>query len=473
MKISKLFVVFFSAVFFLLGCQENPAQDYIINKNEDVMEAVIAQTKNEGVKEDLDNDKITETYEKFSDDFTNDSGDVVVSVNADLKYYDVNFPVIRVEPHNLTADEVKMWADILFEGLIAYEPSYTLSKVELEKRILQLQNLVLDKDRLYEEYGDEQSVQSMVKYYNDLIEGYKSMYDTAPEYLEKNLCDWTFRTSDYYMENAVLWEGTSEFEKLKKTYEIQAIADLDNGLQKKISAATRTADDYKLNNIFFFYSNEKLFEQVTPYKEISENEAIEIGDKLVDLLGMKDWSLYKINQFEYEDSSSYTLTYTMTYKNIPVINEIQIDLHADDLYASNYYNSVITICIYNGVVRSVELLSPMDIVDILNEDVEVISFEDAYNSFKRYIETQVNMDAYSNGILGMMDFEKTEVKVDVSSIEQGFYRIREKNNNDEYLLIPVWNFKGEISLNGMPLAGPQLCMVNGLDGSIINTNLGY
>ena len=56
------------------------------------------------------------------------AGDMTVNVNAAVQSLEGDIPVVRVIPQEITTDEVKCWAEVLFEGQSAYEPTTVLSK---------------------------------------------------------------------------------------------------------------------------------------------------------------------------------------------------------------------------------------------------------------------------------------------------------------------------------------------------------
>ncbi|MHB1313927.1 MAG: DUF6034 family protein [Christensenellales bacterium] len=73
-------------------------------------------------------------------------------------------------------------------------------------------------------------------------------------------------------------------------------------------------------------------------------------------------------------------------------------------------------------------------------------------------------------------------QVHVTSVQLGYMRVRVKDAQDEYMLIPVWDVYGyndEMSqINGKPKINPQyfietLLTINAADGSVIDRNLGY
>ena len=66
----------------------------------------------------------------------------------------------------------------------------------------------------------------------------------------------------------------------------------------------------------------------------------------------------------------------------------------------------------------------------------------------------------------------SQVSVKTERIRQGLFRIKEKNNNDEFLIVPVWAFESTVYLDDEAWTG-DICLINAVDGSVIDASLGY
>ena len=89
---------------------------------------------------------------------------------------------------------------------------------------------------------------------------------------------------------------------------------------------------------------------------------------------MENWQYAEYKTSEAENIQNVMVTYTPSYESITAFQGPLIDLKAEDLYAANYYYSSLSIGFENGVLTSVELISPMDVVQIENENVETMEF---------------------------------------------------------------------------------------------------
>lgn len=450
---------------FVQGCQANPDSDVVVNKNEGVLEQAIQETA------DAQNEDIVSEY---TDSFDTQTDGITVTVDAQVTAVDGALPVVRVEPHEITGDEVKHWAEALFDGITAYEPIGQMSKTELEEEILKYKGYANDTDALYEAYGNEEDVQMMIEYYNTLIAAYEQEYETAPEEVEKKESDWTFHPYDYYDSGSFLsgWFEKSKAadENLNKTNQLKATVSGLNGHNAILDATNRNEDDYMMHMLWFYYTDEEEMDDI-PYTEISPEEAETMAGDVLEELGLSsDWALdsaygYTSSADGAPSESNYILSYTPVYEGVSTILGAYADLHSEDLYAANFDYSSLDVRIINGIIRNVELVSPMDIVNVENDNVKTLEFDEIYGRFKE--QAQISGDTLLEK-LGEVN-ETGEAEIVITSIDQGLFRIKEKGSG-EFLMVPAWVFKGRTSNK---LGEDNIMIINALDGSVINTTLGY
>ena len=75
-----------------------------------------------------------------------------------------------------------------------------------------------------------------------------------------------------------------------------------------------------------------------------------------------------------------------------------------------------------------------------------------------------------------LDLDATEtgkIQIEISEITEGLFRIKEKSNTEDFLMVPAWSFSGTLRVDGEDWGKQQFLMINGIDGSVINTSLGY
>ena len=421
-KGSGVFCAMLFSCLLLTGCAENPTEDIVVNKNEGKLEQAI-QREN---KKDSD----TSVPEKYTDQFQADGEKIEVSVDASVTGLEENKPVVRVKPHLITEEEAKRWADVLFEGATAYEPGEK-SKTEIEDRILQLKERISDQDKLLEDYGSQEEADRIKKELEEEIKEYEKQYASASDTDEKIPCTWEFHPYGYYDDLPMPTSGDANYEGLDKTSQLIAQATV-NGHQAMVEVDNREENDYRLNTQWFLYEDEQEW-----IKEetgtLSKEEAVKQADEIKNQLGMENWKYAEYKTSEAENIQSLSIGFE------------------------------------NGVLTSVELISPMDVVQIENQNVETMDFEEIYQTFKKQAQAQFTESAF-------LDSDATEtgtIQIEISEIIEGLFRIKEKSNTEDFLMVPAWSFSGTLRVDGDDWGKQEFLMINGIDGSVINTSLGY
>nr|WP_288936741.1 DUF6034 family protein [uncultured Blautia sp.] len=457
-KGSGVFCAMLFSCLLLTGCAENPTEDIVVNKNEGKLEQAI-QGEN---KKDSD----ASVPEKYTDQFQADGEKIEVSVDASVTGLEENKPVVRVKPHVITEEEAKQWADVLFEGATAYEPGEK-SKTEIEDRILQLKERISDQDKLLEDYGSQEEADRIKKELEEEIKEYEKQYASASDADEKIPCTWEFHPYGYYDDLPMPTSGDANYEGLDKTSQLIAQATV-NGHQAMVEVDNREESDYRLNTQWFLYEDEQEWVKEET-GTLSKEEAVKQADEIKNQLGMENWKYAEYKTSEAESIQNIMVTYTPSYENITAFQGPLIDLKSEDLYAANYYYSSLSIGFENGVLTSVELISPMDVVQIENENVETMDFEEIYQTFKKQAQAQFTESAF-------LDSDATEtgtIQIEISEITEGLFRIKEKSNTEDFLMVPAWSFSGTLRVDGDDWGKQEFLMINGIDGSVINTSLGY
>lgn len=460
---------------FLTACAENPESDIVVNKNEGKLEEAISKENEEtgNLSEGKDSDgEENIPKQRCQKSFTTDNNHVVVQIDAELEPVDGPLPVVRVKPHTLTGEEVKAWTEVLFEGQTAYEPA-ALTKSEIEARILDLRERLNDPEGLVEQYGNQSDADTVAAILKEELEAYEEAYQDSSEEKVKVPCRWEFHPFGYYDELPEKSMESAAEEGLDETKQLIAVTEDLHGHKGYIHASNRDAEDYKLNMFSFFYEDEL---KDIPKKDMTSEETMAIGEELLEKLGLDDWEYDRLSVSENWDDKTkktYSLWYTPSYQGVRSIAAQGIELKSEDLYAANYPYSSLRFDIESGFLKGMELISPMDVIKTENKDVAVLSFEDIYQSFMNYMKAYFNRNMVVVDPL-RDDYNIAQVEVKITEIRQGLYRIKEQNNKEEFLMVPVWIFRGDSYADGnVEQTDWDFAVINALDGSVINTALGY
>lgn len=444
-------------LFLLSGCQGTPKEDIVVNKNDVGLESKMLQSESKMRNDSLKNNSHWE--EKWITDVDN----ISIVVDADVETLGEKYSVVRVLPHEITSDEVKEWADALFEGNKAYEPESVLTKSEIEENILKFKQKLNDRDELVNEYGSEEEADRTISYYEKLIENLEELYPTALEQYEQKECDWNFKPYEYYNDGML---GTED-SVLSDNYELNAEAEV-NGRKAIISATNRNASDYILHYLWFYYDD---IPTDSEKKTMTKEEAKEVCNGILSKIENQDqWYLYDISSQEDESTQIMTLYYTPVYNGVPtVLVKNLYNIKSDDVYAANYFYQSLEIGMYNGELNYIYLTSPSDVTEIVNENVQLMDLNTMMDKAKNYMQLKISKASFDE------DFSENEkISVEVNNIQLAMFRIKEKNK-DSYLMVPAWTFYGNVldSKNQVIRENEQLLVMNAIDGSSINILLGY
>lgn len=465
---SKLVLIVVAVMCLIQGCQKSPEEDAVVNKNKDIL------SEAEQLEESADEQQIFP--EQKIDEFTTMSGEIKVSVKAEINGAEDSFSILRVKPREINEQELKVWADFLFEGQTAYEPLNQLTKAQIENEILWRRQKLNDREGLLEEVGGNgEDVELYIDVYQEQIAAYEKEYESAPDETERKESDWTFHPYDYYNKFTALTGGSDP--ELSKTMRFCAETHELNGHVATIDAVNRSEDDYQIHSISFYYLDEEKMTDIA-YKETTEQEVINIAEEVIAKLDLGTWNLQDMLIQKDVDEHSTTLHYTYAYNQMPSLWGNEVDLKSQDIYAANVRYETLEIRIINGIVRNVTLDTPMELVSNEKENVAVLTFEEAYNLFKDKIKTELSKSKFFNyEEMNDRDFQamldEADVSLNITNINQGLFRIKIKDNNEEYRMIPAWGFDGSVIVDGEDWGKGNILMINAVDGSVINTDLGY
>lgn len=129
----------------------------------------------------------------------------------------------------------------------------------------------------------------------------------------------------------------------------------------------------------------------------------------------------------------------------------------------------------NGILTHCQIESPMDVVNVLNSDVQILEFEEIMQKAVSYLEMSDSTDDLH--MIYTVNSARSEAIVD--EVEFGLVRTRIKNNEEDFYLVPAYTLRGIYRYYDQSESVIHeseeytFVTVNAVDGSIINTQLGY
>lgn len=468
-------VIVLSFVCAISGCQKTPETAAVTSKNNGVFDNVIASDRDYSSQENTVGSG-TDYYEEF----LNAGGTIRFTMNLeDVEPLKEELPVIRVSPHSITTEEAKHVADVLFGETDVYEYSEEKSKGEIESLILSLKQKVNDQTALEAAFGaDQELIDALVNSYERMISNYEMQYSNARETVEERLCGWEFYPLSYYIDQAGVDTGTDEYANYNKTVYIRALSQIDD-IPYQYWVCNRDEADYEVHyySAYIDYSGAEidLYGTVPPTEEEVANARAE-AERVLAELNMGEWAIESCEAemvMKNDGSKAYFIDVIAVpvYEGIKVIyQDMPINFTAADNYAANYNYESAEFKFSQGNMVLFYYEGMLDVVSVVNEDVAVLSFEEAVEAFKTYSKLTEIEDQGLN---------VSDMEVVVDNVELGLLRVRIQNEADDYYLVPTYTFYGEETLYDdagdilMNTADQRLITINAVDGSIINTQLGY
>ena len=484
--LKKYALIILSMFVFLLAsaCQAAPERSIVTSKNDGAFEAALEGTATQP-PEAMD-EQISEP-ESYKGTFTSTDGNITYEVDVELPAAEDALPVIQVTPHTITPEEAERVARALFGDADIYEYSTARSKAEIEKEILGLKQHISDRDALVEYYGGEEAIADAVTIeYEHRINLLEEQYEEAPETLALEPCRWTFHPQSYY-DDAVLGldieAGYDDTQALKATVWVD-----DTPYMYWVS--NRDASDYRIHNIYAYIDDLRVSEQekvsTEKFTQQDIDDALETANRVMEEMGMGTWTIdsYAVSEAMVGNETAYVMTVTAcpVYNGVKVTHLPQLEnLKSEDAYASNYYFEEIHFQFSGGRMISFEYLAPLDVVSVANDNIETLSAQEIIDIFENQMKLD-NITGYQmQGIPEELRDEVsqvTSVQAQVDTAEFGLVRTRVKNNAYDFYLLPAYSFRGTFSSyhsDGSEDMEQEtiFATINAVDGSIINTQLGY
>ncbi|MDF2540716.1 MAG: hypothetical protein K0S47_434 [Herbinix sp.] len=455
-KVAVLFLFIGVLIANLSACQPTPTVESIDQKEN--IEDVIKDNKekeNPSPNNDSTLKMLKDTVkapEKSVFEITSGNGSLHIKVNADIILPEVSeVPVYNAVRKDFNDEDAKKLIHIFFgENPLYPEIQYEdMTKDELLNEIAKLQEMWED--------VKESAKSGKEGDYEDLVSELQTMVATAPETIEREpFQDYKMVT---YGENILTnkyFAGQGDINGINGHIHIQS--------SKEYTGVSIIKDNPEpgmyLNDVILAAAGFGIEDRKTICK-LSSEEAIA---QCIEVL-----SQYGVDQ-EYSVFSARKVVKNVGIENGYVGYEIKFSRNAGgiletyDLYDGNesrdevntypYGFEKIRFIVTDNGIENFEWISPMTLGDKLAENVALLSYEEIENIFKERV------------LLKFADIED-ETVMNVSEIRFGYMRVRNKDNQEEFTLVPTWDFIGDYD------AGASLLTINAVDGSILDRRYGY
>lgn len=524
MNFKKNFVALgMTMVLFATGCQKAPEDAVVKNKNLDKM---IEQAKETGGGE-AELESMAEKYDTYKNSIENEKLGVTVNIDAQVQIPKTEqMSVLRVKQKKID----QQFLEDVMKALNIKQPLYdgcvdgmqTKSDIEKEIQRTKVKIAALSKDEYYEENKSELEFEldSLQESYekapktvewskyvsNGKITSVKSMYEK-----DKNneFYEWAY---DLNKKGDIFYGISGEEEENKIALYVQNNEERGNCLRffsskniyGDVCAATLTTNINNIStnegmwpadrkptsrDVLFAIENageisDDYFKQYTNEPAtITEEQAKQTAEKFLKDVGLTDYQysnggLYCETFYpdEEEKPGCRTVWYFKYLRNIdgvPVNNE-NGSKYSDGYQGSEFVKKEwggesIDFCINDSGIVTFNYNAPIEITENVVEKSTLKDFEKIKKTFEKMVVTSYAQNQ-DNG-------EKDTVTIKVDKVVLQYMRISEANSFDTGLLVPVWSFIGtteykyEKDYNGID--EHAVLLINAIDGSVIDTGLGY
>ena len=505
-----LIVICIILVLTLYGCSENPDSSIITNKDFDNL---IDQAEN--AEDYADMAEINEfAYETYKVSLSNDALHASVEVDAKMEVPSTDkMSVYRVRQADISQAFLDKVRTTLVPDMQLYDGSVLQikTKSDIETEIMYIKEVIsnIKNDTTMSEDGK----QGYLDEYNDRLAELEKKYEKAPIEVPFNEheSDYSFHTaeelfknnpdSDYYSWMASLTDSGDEVfygvnDGANGDYVslfVQNNADYGNVIRFCKSKTghvfnsavsvddTASADMWKDGeDSSFMTDNGEVPLSDKETLTISIGEGRVQADKLIADLGLTDFVCADQGQFnEIPDMRNtttreyrqiYKFTYLRSIDNTVVSNQAGIkitDGWDGDTYVKKMWPGETVVVMVNdtGIV-GFYYNCPIEITEVVVDNARMKSVDEIKSIFEEMV-------LIANGT----SYEDETKRLNVDKVVLRYTRISEQDNFDSGLLVPVWAFidsKGvDPSRNDYSFRENNIFTVNAVDGSIIDTALGY
>ena len=502
MRVNKIIfsiIICFSVM--ISACQPTPEELIVQNKADDdlkeAMEQTAAPTKTPAANQKTGQDASVESeYVKshYTNSYVNDTGNITINFDAEVLIPATpNIPVAYVEESAISQQELDRLVEILFHGEQLYDISQP-TKSDYEDHIVQIERSATDLTSDLAQSSGITNLEDLSDEADRLIEMYWKKWENAPD-IKAEVNDLDINGSDFRILGAKLGKETyaqliyaansieftnfgTDFNFERELPETAVPIDMDadapsealEAQQKALAFIEETGlEGVKLADIMYYEEIVEVFdsgtgEDISSYMKSGKVFYIASFERIVGDMSI-DRAYYKGTSSE--DDSPY----------IPVAYET-MDIWYED-----------------GEIAQFLWKSPHKITEVTNESVQLqVDFDKAVELMLKQAYIQ-----YAD-VAHYRDMGKIIVNVD--GVELTLARVLERNTGN-YIVIPVWDFYGEVLLGSPGEEGSKMSSdkikredgyypfglsyleylydchqksiitVNALDSSIINREYGY
>ncbi len=519
-KLRTIWSIIALSVSFLSACAANPTQSVVTSKNDGSFDIGILQSAatSENIADAAlvpETDAMEETKTslfQWQSQFSSTDGTVEFKMNINEEISKGAMPVVEVAPHFWTEENARHIAGVLFGDQVFYEAPPKLGEV---KDIFSKEELRAAIQR-WSTYTNEEALLAlfpnmaerrdrMALYLNrikDEIANCSTLLEEMPEFSRYGAAKWEFQPDWKYMypeENVPNNMQANANEQLFVTTTVDDIP-------YQLIFTTYKGNEYKLNTVFAYpdtvYSpmgidrdifraqlcrtDEPMAEQMENVKEKAENmlNRMEIGNWVVDECYLENTNPEGIPEYVIHVNA------VPVFEGVAAMYRAQLDNFSENYAPSYYLTEAIMQFSANGDMVYLQLSSPLDLVNVVSENVAVMNMKELMERAKNHLTLS---DYHAYGLSGQLleSYEESAgealvCKIELGKLDYGLIRAKVAGSDDNYYYIPGIILYGSTDYcgkdsgtvyasSGDSFGGERVTPIialNAIDGSIIDLNNG-
>jgi hypothetical protein len=480
-----------AAAAIITGCQATPEEQIVVQK--DMQQMVEKAASEDGKKEGATLAEYLNAPKTYTALFDGYNGSLTVNADAKVTIPDSEgISVTRVKKRYFTQEEADRMINVFLQGAELYKADMTLTKSEIQDILVRYYGIrdgSVPEDTLSAMGFNTDNIDEQL---NKTIEDYERQLAAAPETKEQIPAETKFHASETALNpDARVIEGMATVNGRAAYLFINNGHSNVNDVEAVFVNSKQPAGGHYYSCPYTILSDKELAGLRIPETFTLTKEAAQsVGEGILKELGITDMTCSGIKyavipaqgmnnaapepkQLE-NGEWAYELRYQRTVNGIPITptdyagNSIA---HEDDMSVPWPYESLKIIVDETGVVYF-DYMSPYAIEDTVTDNASLLKFAKAASVFEKMFSIA----------FGYLEEEAADYRLqaDITEVRLGLMRITEQNSRDSGLLIPVWDFYGEVTK--VPDKGEPhkisdniepLLTINAIDGTVIDRGLGY
>lgn len=440
---------------FTTACQPTPEKEVVVDKNSLKKQISEKSIESQSAKAD----GIANIVYNWPLSYSNNSVDSTeFSITAQVIAKDAtNYPIQKAKHAKYSKSQIDKFINFFAKGTELYRYDDVINtREEIEEQILTQKRLIHDIQS-----GKNKAFAGSIKQLNNYLQELQTKLETAPT-------------------QSSLTPVTNYFELVDANGELQ-LASLDNKMNFVISNNDYKVVRYYINSCedMIALGEEESIDTISLSRADAESQAKDI----IASLGYEDMLLSEtsagIYLADYSDDakndqhSVYYFYFTRAVNGIPNNYEetktaSSPEKVGQDAYSKSWPYEFISLAIDHSGVQEIIISGNLEIIDTVSSNVRLLSFEEIADMAKAYIKQKY---------VFISDTGKTKEihRYSIDKIKLGYMQVMSRDETDEFLIIPVWDFFGIEYSNdeALPRRHYSYLTINAIDGSIIDRNFGY